>query len=235
MLAPGPGTLAGMSVLAAQVTIPYESAIPADVTTNTWHFQASEPDPTAAELQALAGRLEEFYGAAAAPSVVSVASFLSSELVLANARLKVYDLGTPQPRAPIYDEAFYVATGPSSSALPTEVAVCLSFQGLRVSGLPQARRRGRVYIGPLGNTVQASGTVARPSGPFRDAMANAAQRLQGYNETPILPSDANLKWVVWSPTALSAVDVTDGWVDDAFDIQRRRGEAPTVRRLWPVP
>jgi len=39
-------------------------------------------------------------------------------------------------------------------------------------------------------------------------------------------------WVVYSPTNGNTVNVDNGWVDNAFDTQRRRGLAVTARTNW---
>jgi hypothetical protein len=39
---------------------------------------------------------------------------------------------------------------------------------------------------------------------------------------------------VWSPSNGDAVPVTDGWVDNAWDTQRRRGIDRTARSTWTV-
>ena len=47
---------------------------------------------------------------------------------------------------------------------------------------------------------------------------------------------ADWHWVVYStvqPAGQRTADVVNGWVDDAFDIQRRRGLAANSRQVFP--
>lgn len=217
-----------MAIVRAMVIIPRKTAVPADAVVNTFHF-ITDDAVTGADTAAIASRLNTFYGSVLTPGTDSIHGHLSGLLNTAGVRYKMYDLGQAEPRAPIYDEAQTWADTPDNTALPAEVAVCLSYQGLKLSGIPQARRRGRIYIGPLGNTaltfVSGAAASCRPSASVMNALAGAGASLSSAN-------DAGLKWVVYSPTNNSAVDVTDGWVDNAFDTQRRRGEGASARTLW---
>ena len=42
-------------------------------------------------------------------------------------------------------------------------------------------------------------------------------------------------WVQLSRVAANTHVVTNGWVDNAFDTQRRRGEEADQRLLFPIP
>lgn len=94
--------------------------------------------------------------------------------------------------------------------------------------MPQARRRGRIYLGPFGQTVLGTTAVTsdRPLAAAVTAIANAATALATATAGAVVP------WVIYSPTNGSGAVVTDGWVDNAFDTQRRRGVAATSRTLW---
>jgi hypothetical protein len=101
------------------------------------------------------------------------------------------------------------------------------------SGEVKATRRGRLYIGPLsGGVSNSTGSVAdaRPSPTQRSTLLQAAVAVAtGAATTPRL--------AVFSPTLKARGgtddeawnDVVQVWVDDAFDIQRRRGARPTTR------
>jgi hypothetical protein len=106
--------------------------------------------------------------------------------------------------------------------------LCLSFQAVKVSGQTQARRRGRVYIGGLGivTTAGTTNSFPVPTGQVVTNLVNAAQNLG--NDAP----DANWSWVVYSRANDIVVNVDNGWVDNAFDTQRRRGNAPSQRETF---
>jgi hypothetical protein len=140
--------------------------------------------------------------------------------------VKWYDLPGPgAPNYPFQIDTFNLASDPSSASLPTEVAVCLSFQGLKIPGEPQNRRRGRVFIGPLTNIANSAG---RPSSTVLSTLATAATVLTTSLKGATVPGSLS----VWSQVDGAAVIVEDGWIDDAFDTQRRRGVDRTSRTLW---
>lgn len=113
---------------------------------------------------------------------------------------------------------------PSGATLPSEVACVLSFQGSKAAGFPQARRRGRIYLGPLVNTMNVNG---RPDSGTRTNVANHASTLK-----TALAAPGGQHWAVWSVADQATVEIQDGWLDDAFDTQRRRGVRLTSRIVW---
>lgn len=221
-----------MSFLRCQVTLNSDSGLPEDVTVNTFHFDSDTPFD-AAMGATIKGRIDTFYGA--------IDEYLGQGLS-GQGTVAIYDLEDPEPRTPVY-EAALAGFAPATSAMPSQVAVCLSYQADGESGEPQRRRRGRLYLGPLalGGTIGAmvGGDVTVLPGA-RTAIAAAASALA---------SAADPKWAVFSRAEAGAPagvddaytaaqlgpafnDVTNGWVDDRHDIQRRRQHKPTVRTTW---
>lgn len=140
-------------------------------------------------------------------------------------RLDLYDLGDPSPRAPVVTRNITLpAVVGSSAKLPAEVALVSSFQGSRVSGQSQARRRGRVFWGPLAD-MGTDHTV--PTTTLRVALKNSFQAMKEASDASI-----NWQWRIWSPTNENSVLVDNGWIDDAWDTQRRRGPRATARTVW---
>jgi hypothetical protein len=111
----------------------------------------------------------------------------------------------------------------SSVSAPPELAVVISFQATTQPGIPQARRRNRIYMGPLG-FIATGGLIPNTQ---RDAFKDAAQQF-------LIDANgwANWGWVVYSPTAQTIAQVNNGWVDNAYDIQRRRGLLSTERVVF---
>lgn len=207
-----------MPIVKVQSTLEADSGLPEDVTVNSFYFETAALPEYENPVPIFA--VEAFY--------TQIATFLSVWLS-GHIVHKLYEMSDPEPRIP------RVQTGqdivPGSGALVNEVAVCLSFRGAYESGLPNARRRGRVYIGPLAEGAQGPSTPKRPSDNIRTALLAGAQALKGaLDGTP-------WDWVVYSPTtagispgaAGAGFPVVQAWVDDAFDTQRRRGVAPTMR------
>ena len=216
-----------------QVSIPLDSAIPEDAIVNTWHFD-DDDDPVAAPedtAEWIFDLMRDFYTAvdgAVFPSTVSNV-----------ATMKLYDMAIPAvDRELLYSST--ITLSPSADApLPNEVALCLSMKAADSPGVNPARRRGRIYLGPVKNTaLEVIDSQARPTSAVRTAVAGAAAGLQAGFEHPASPG-LRLRWSIYSPTTdiagtvgESFNDVLSGWVDNSFDTQRRRGCAPTSRTTF---
>ena len=198
-----------MSVFRCQFTAPMVSGIPADVSTNTWHFNGADYT-------------------AVTPGITLALSFYSSIVSLYPAtvaqnvwRLKVYNLDDPTPRAPIVDTTFNLTTAPTGDPLPHECAMVLSWQAARQSGQSQASRRNRIYIGPLDKTLV--GTNGLFTTTATDTLRDAAQVILTASDAA-----AGWSWVVNSSNG-GPFEIDNGWVDNAVDTQRRRGVKATLR------
>lgn len=200
------------------VTIPMSTGLTKDYCVNTYTFRIDSDD--GAIHSAIHADFKVLYDA--------LSSMYATPVAQNGWMVKAYNWDAPKPRAPIFELPFNLAADPTQNELPAEVAVCVSFQGTRASGVAQARRRGRVYIGPLGATVNSQGRVNS---------ANVTQLKNAF--TTFLNAStvaANRDWMVYSrvqPVGQRTTPVIGGWVDNAFDIQRRRGLASSARTLWP--
>lgn len=214
----------------AQVTIPLASEIPEDAIVNTFHFDddddpAAAPEDTAGWIMEM---LTAFYNV--------VDGELFGDSVGPEATVKMYDMATPEPRLLIATDT--IALTPSVvSCLPNEVALCLSYAAAPAAGVNPQRRRGRVFLGPVKTTAVATiNGQSRPIESVRTAIAAAAGVMCDGIEHPASPG-FRCRWALYSPTTDeggatvgdSFFDVVSGWIDDAWDTQRRRGAAPTAR------
>lgn len=208
------------------------SGLPADDVVNVWHFRTTALGTSVADPGNIADMVEDYYTAIPVGDTEAIASAYSAALS-GSYRIDLYNLSDASPRVPFFSRTGTHTVG--TNLFPAEVALCCSFQGPQVSGVPQARNRGRVYLGPW---IQSTGvndvTTGRPATGLVTRIRRAARDL-------IDASDASLnnKWVVYSPTKDatqtlqdSTVDVTDGWVDNAWDTQRRRGPQATTRSVF---
>lgn len=189
------------------------SGIPEDSSVNTFHVDCDlgSYDPNDF-VPIFKGFYDTFYGR------------LANTVAQNGHSLKIYDMTDPEPRAPIVDALWNLAGAPGGTPMPSEVALCLSFQAARESGLPQARRRGRVYLGPFGTAANNNG---RPSTDCINDVAAAGQYLL---DASLLATEWT--WAVYSQVDNALVFVINGWVDNAWDTQRRRGVTPTARTTF---
>jgi len=202
-----------MAVLSAQVRIKMQSGVTADDCVNTFHFIDPDPDDGADNA---AAAILDLYG--------DLQGLFPSDVAQLNHRVKIYDLDDPEPRAPIKEFGMNFASAPTGAPLPHQLAICASFQGDRISGVPQSRRRGRIYVGPL--DASSSATDGRPSTTTITTINNA---MEAFRDALAATST---DWIVWSPTDGSGAVITNGWCDNRYDIQRRRARLATARNPW---
>lgn len=191
-----------------------DSNLPADVVINTWHFD--EVSAPFGNYDNVRDMLEGFYD--------TVGPYMPANYLQSQALVRAYDLTQPEPRVPVYESAFTWTQG-AGAFLPTEVALVLSVRAEYASGTPNARRRNRKYLGPFIATTNT--TAGRPSSALITDLAAAAGQM--LNEAL---ASVSWNWVVYSPTEGASYPVIGGWVDDAWDTQRRRGVSPSTRSIW---
>lgn len=207
-------------IVRAQVILHTVDALSANYLTNSWCFRTSD-DPGSADFLDYTNCFKDFYD--------DLAGILGAPLAQNGHEVKYYDLEQAvPPNYPLAINNWNLASNPSTTGLPSEVAICLSFQGVKTPGFPQNRRRGRVYLGPIATSIN---TAARPSSGARSQICDAAATLC----SNLKAADAPGLLSVWSHVDNDAVEVNDGWVDDTFDTQRRRGVQSTSRTTWVAP
>lgn len=210
-----------MTIHKAQVVLQPADNNPENVSTNTYSFEAPPGDEVS--LDRIVNGLTAFYQAVQTifPDLVKTTGHL----------IKIYNQADVSPRAPVREATFGMAVGGGNS-MPPEVAVCLSFQATKASGQPQARRRGRVYLGPI--RASFLGTGGRPLQTLADAIViNADIVLETFNGglAPITGAPGSARWGIASSFGQFS-EVQNGWVDNEFDTQRRRGRKATVRTTF---
>ena len=164
---------------------------------------------------------------------VAIANYLSSELTLATSHIKGYNLADTKPRTPLFD--FIVdLTAPgqpsASPAHPSEVAVVTSWAATPVTGVKASRMRGRNYIGPLRANTTSGNAPNKPNVDFLDTIRGASKQFAQAAE-----ASTSYNFIIFSripPTRQSVV--TRGFVDNAWDTQRRRGYRADSRLSWVV-
>lgn len=234
--------------LKAVVRLPYTTGIDRDVSENTFFFGSGDdvtPDAMAADV---AARLKSFYNDTAAGASNALGVYLSGVIDRGTNKCLItyYDatppLGTAgHPEGPplaTTDEFTLASVEDVTTDLPEEVALCLSYYGTGPSSsgvtLPKPRRAGRIYLGPLsGAAIATDATYALPAAAFVTDLCAAGAALLTADTT-------TANWTVYSRGSAKGVasppamtQIVAGFVDNAWDTQRRRGTDPTHKTGWP--
>lgn len=208
----------------AQVIFHGNSGLPEDVFVNSFVFRNDNnldrgPQPMHDEVKI---ELETFY-TAQQTNLRRLSEFMAG-LAFTRAELKTYDLGQPPgdpltgtpPRTPISSD-LTLAGFSESATLPYEVALTVSWK----TAVNAQWGRGRNYIGPLASAAAGPMTEASGPVPHPDLIQTLALAARG------LMSGPRTTLVILGKAGPNVV--TGGYVDNAWDTQRRRGLAPTAR------
>ena len=133
--------------------------------------------------------------------------------------VKLYEIKDPVPGVPNRPKSVKtknpgVAT---EASIPRELALCLSYYG----GNNNPDNRGRLYV-PAWLWVTAPG--ARP-------VAGDITKLDGLAAALAALGGANVDWGAWSPTKKHFTRAEHFFIDDEWDVQRRRGNEWTQRTV----
>jgi hypothetical protein len=108
--------------------------------------------------------------------------------------------------------------------VPVETAIVGALEAVPISGVPQARRRGRMFFGPIASVaLSMTSGRCRVTQPAQTAIAAGLRSLI----TGGLPT-----WGVYSRVNGTMATAVQGWVDDAPDTQRRRGRGALKRTTY---
>jgi hypothetical protein len=129
--------------------------------------------------------------------------------------VKLYDIAGTKPNRPKATAVRDVGHI-DESPFPRELALCLSFYG----GPNAPKNRGRLYV-PL-QFFSSTNPGPRPTPTHRTKVGDLAAIFAGLG-------GIGVDWIVWSPTVDAATAVENWFVDDEWDVQRRRGLRPTTR------
>lgn len=219
------------ALVRADVVLPYNTNLPRDVAINTFWF-ASNSLSNADIRSAWDTPLQSFYNDLGEDQADKIGALLSNVIQRNACRIEWYNGLTPGP--PFHITSFtLVPTETTTTDLPLQIALVASFYSVLASStgeiLPRPSRSGRVFVGPWTilavNPTQTSGTPTPAPGVVSDlAIAAATLAGNGASETSW--------WAVWSRKLNAASPITNGWVDNRWDTQRRRDEDATSRQVW---
>lgn len=208
-----------MPIMLAVATRPSQTLIPNDAMVNTFHFNSTGK----VDGQNISDMIHDFYNAC-----VDTITF---RLYRRDYRLQIYDLSDPEPRVAWFDEE-RVSDSSNEAALPRECSMVITLGTAPISGVPPARRRGRLYIGGL--AASAVAIEGRPTDTARERLCEAGAGMVAASQASV-----NHTWVVYSRTNEEGYPILGGGVDNSFDTQRRRGDQPTnvlqFSDVFPIP
>ena len=197
------------------------SGLAEDQFVNSWHWvQSGVLGP---DYENVEDMLYTFYTGEGQSDTPSIANFMTTGNVNGDYTLKAYNLEDPKPRTPVFESSGAISPGGADS-LPTECSAVLSFQATVESGENQKRRRNRVYLGPFSVQANDDGLL---KGTLVERLLFQGRGLM--NESA---NSNTWSWVIYSPTDDNAEPVHGGWVDNAWDTQRRRGIRKTARGIF---
>lgn len=230
--------------------LPHSNGLPADTFENVQHLEVAGSDPAGQDIIDAMNAFRDFYITDPGAQLNPLSEYIS-EVVNRGAdacTILAYftnDLsGDTVFGSPIGQLSFTLPATSSTLQLPEEVAVVLSLHGdltnVPVSQAnpspppatirPQQRRRGRLYLGPLGQNAgtETAGSY-RPNVSIRQDIGTAFEAYYSaiVGVTPWVPA-------VWSKADEATHPITGGYVDDAWDTQRRRGLLPTLRTEFTI-
>lgn len=192
--------------------------------TNTFYFRGDDPLTTEVEdVGELLARLAAFWNEIRLLLPQAIFGTSQSPTVL------VYRMSDATPRLPIYEDQPDNYTLGAGTAYPSDIAICLSYRGEYSSGQPRARKRGRLFIGPV---IASTGAVATNEG-IRVTTAARTDLLDGA-EKLALEVLTSLKWVQWSETDQTWNTIVEASVDNQFDTRRSRDRLTSTRELRPI-
>lgn len=224
-----------MAIAYVQVRLPFRTLRATDVAINAWHFtdNGSVAGSITEGMRAdIKNALQEFYNIP--PEATDrLSGYLSSAIDRTACGLRIYRRVSPTEVQFLEEEALALSpwvTDPAHWPMPTEVAAVLTSVGLGPG--PIRRRRGRTYLGPLQAVA-----FERTPGPerlpafnttFMSLVANCAERMA------MRRFDDDIAWAVYSRTDNTATKVTQGWINNEADTQRRRSLGPTNRHYFGI-
>lgn len=239
-----------MPILQLVAQLPTFGGLPADRVENVVNI-GFLGNATVPEIASCITEFGNFYDTAGGVGQVAAVGTYISEVIQRTANgctiyaYETSDLtGQTDFGSPVGSGTFTMPNATNGTQYPEEVCVALSMHG-DLTDIPQtepnptpppatirpaARRRGRIYVGPLGASAGTDGAQSvRPSATF---MADLGKAFAKFCNEVLLQTSGNV--CVWSKADGAWYAVVGGFVDNAWDTQRRRGLSASARTAWDV-
>jgi hypothetical protein len=206
-----------MSTYRIQTSLQADSGLPRDQFVSSLYVSTSIVLPPI--YNGWCNRINEFYK--------DLASVFSPVMSQTGHVQKVYLVGAPLDSPPVHVQTFDFTYAPTGSALPNEVASCLTFHGAPHAGWQRQSTYGRIYMGPWNTaaTEMVSGGGSIVSANVRGSIINGAVTMAaGINAL-------DGTWVVHSKLHSADTKVTQVSMNDEWDTVRSRGFRQTARTI----
>lgn len=233
------------SIIRAQVSIPFFTDIPRDVSVNVfWILQGGDLDVSLLTAK-YNNALTSFYNIDAGTDG-ALCEYYSAVLDRGanKCSIKYYNLADPPKTGPIATHTWTMgAQAGGSHDLPNQCACVASLLGdpqdLDGHDVRVTCRQGRLYLGPLVTeaTLTASGNV-QWNATFRQSVADQCKALASTSDLTNADDagdNTKMSWMVWSDKLQKATLIQHGHVDNAIDSQRRRDMEADARNSWSLP
>jgi hypothetical protein len=209
----------------AEVIIPDQDGLAVDEVVNTFSFIQSG---SLSDTTDIADFFNGSSGAQAHPLAYYICA--SRSRVTDACQVRYYDVsahldGSPHG-GPFEVDTWTLGASGGSQALPEQICVTNSFYDtLSAGGITTGRHRGRIFLGPLDVACAATDSFGRliPAPAFLADVGIASSRF--------LTNTAG-QWAVWSRRDAAMRVITAGFVEDTFDVQRRRRLDASTRQTW---
>lgn len=190
------------------ITTVKQGDVPRDQTSNTYHVNSGSTSLTTANWQALTDAFK---------TILTGSSTWSTQNSGRGIKIIAYAQSDPKPRPEKAVTTYTPVTWATAALGPREVALCVSMY----SGRNLPRQRGRVFLGPFLVTDMAE----RPSA----TLMNNCQNFVAALNAAIIALSPSWNLCIYSRTTGAYQGLTNTWVNDEWDTQRRRGLRETTR------
>ena len=227
------------------------SGVPSDTVENVIHVGSSLGGSVVGDIDEMCQAFRDFYIATAPGATNDLGTFIGDSVSRAANACSILAYFTPDLTgqtpfgSPVTSLNFTMSTAAVPTPLPEEVSACISYNADLTNVpvtennptpppaiiRPQQRRRGRLYFGPLQGTAGSEvNNIFRPTTVFRTDLGLAFAKMA----QDMLAIAVDYALCVWSKADGATYPVIGGYVDDAWDTQRRRGPEATVRTHFSV-
>lgn len=239
------------AVLHMVARLPQLSGLPSDVVEMTANVGTAGAGFSVPNIASYVTAFRDFFNNAYAGMTDQLANYIAESVSRSASACQILayetdDLSGATPLgSPVGMLSFTMGNAGVGKSLPQEVSVVISYNGdltdVPISApnptpppltiRPAQRRRGRIFLGPLQDISgeDASGEF-RPTGLF---LLDVALAFEG------MATDINAiagdDLAVWSKADAAFYPVVGGYIDNAWDTQRRRGLEATSRTTFTIP